>query len=102
MIREDVLQQFGQLGGLRGGDGDDPVADAGVELGRSGQAFRRDAADHLGRVAQLVVGPTGIDALGRKGDVEVVADPQFGFLLGQDVANQEKLPDWRVGEQFHR
>jgi Zn-dependent M28 family amino/carboxypeptidase len=27
---------------------------------------------------------------------------QFGFLLGQDIANQEKLPDWRPGDQFHR
>jgi hypothetical protein len=26
----------------------------------------------------------------------------FGFLLGMDVANQEKLPDWRPGDQFHR
>ena len=26
----------------------------------------------------------------------------FGFLLGRDVANQEKLPDWRPGDQFHR
>jgi Zn-dependent M28 family amino/carboxypeptidase len=27
---------------------------------------------------------------------------QFGFLLGQDIANQSKLPDWRPGDQFHR
>ena len=27
---------------------------------------------------------------------------QFGFLLGLDVANQDRLPDWRPGEQFHR
>ncbi len=27
---------------------------------------------------------------------------QFGYLLGLDVANQERLPDWRPGEQFHR
>jgi hypothetical protein len=27
---------------------------------------------------------------------------EYGFLLGQDVANQEKLPDWRPGDQFHR
>jgi Zn-dependent M28 family amino/carboxypeptidase len=27
---------------------------------------------------------------------------QYGFLLGQDVANQDKLPDWRPGDQFHR
>ena len=24
------------------------------------------------------------------------------ILLGQDIANQEKLPDWRPGDQFHR
>jgi Zn-dependent M28 family amino/carboxypeptidase len=27
---------------------------------------------------------------------------EFGFLLARDIANQEKLPDWRPGEQFHR
>jgi Zn-dependent M28 family amino/carboxypeptidase len=27
---------------------------------------------------------------------------QFGFLLGVDIANQDKLPDWRAGDQFHR
>ena len=27
---------------------------------------------------------------------------QYAFLLGQDIANQERLPDWRPGDQFHR
>jgi Zn-dependent M28 family amino/carboxypeptidase len=27
---------------------------------------------------------------------------QFGMLLGIEVANQEKLVDWRPGDQFHR
>ncbi|MBZ5725098.1 MAG: M28 family peptidase [Acidobacteriia bacterium] len=27
---------------------------------------------------------------------------EYGFLLGKDIANQEKLPDWRPGDQFHR
>jgi Zn-dependent M28 family amino/carboxypeptidase len=27
---------------------------------------------------------------------------EFGLLLGIDVANQDKLPDWRAGSQFHR
>ena len=27
---------------------------------------------------------------------------EYGFLLGRDVANQDKLPDWRAGDQFHR
>lgn len=27
---------------------------------------------------------------------------EFGFLLGQDVANQERLADWRAGDSFHR
>ncbi len=26
----------------------------------------------------------------------------FGFLLGQDIANQDALPDWVPGDQFHR
>jgi Zn-dependent M28 family amino/carboxypeptidase len=32
--------------------------------------------------------------------LEQAAD--FGMLLGIDVANQEKLVDWRPGDQFHR
>jgi Zn-dependent M28 family amino/carboxypeptidase len=27
---------------------------------------------------------------------------EFGFLLGVDIANLDKLPDWRAGDQFHR
>jgi hypothetical protein len=27
---------------------------------------------------------------------------QFGYLLGFDIANQDRLPDWRAGEPFHR
>ncbi len=27
---------------------------------------------------------------------------EFGMLLGIDIANQETLPDWRPGDQFHR
>jgi hypothetical protein len=27
---------------------------------------------------------------------------QLGYLLGLDIANQDKLPDWRPGEPFHR
>jgi hypothetical protein len=27
---------------------------------------------------------------------------EFGFLLGQEVANQPELPDWRPGDAFHR
>ncbi len=27
---------------------------------------------------------------------------EFGYLLGKDVANQQRLPDWRAGQQFHR
>jgi Zn-dependent M28 family amino/carboxypeptidase len=27
---------------------------------------------------------------------------EFGFVLGMDVANQQKLPDWKAGDQFHR
>ena len=27
---------------------------------------------------------------------------EYGFILGRDIANQEKLPDWRPGDQFHR
>jgi len=27
---------------------------------------------------------------------------QFGLVLGTDIANQEKLPGWKPGDQFHR
>jgi Zn-dependent M28 family amino/carboxypeptidase len=27
---------------------------------------------------------------------------EYGFLLGRDIANQDKMPDWRPGDQFHR
>ena len=27
---------------------------------------------------------------------------QYAFLLGRDIANQDRLPDWRPGDQFHR
>lgn len=27
---------------------------------------------------------------------------EYGFLMARDIANQEKLPGWRPGDQFHR
>jgi Zn-dependent M28 family amino/carboxypeptidase len=27
---------------------------------------------------------------------------EYGFLLGKDIANQDKLPDWEPGQEFHR
>jgi Zn-dependent M28 family amino/carboxypeptidase len=27
---------------------------------------------------------------------------EYGFILGTEIANQDKLPDWRPGDQFHR
>jgi Zn-dependent M28 family amino/carboxypeptidase len=27
---------------------------------------------------------------------------EYGFLLGKDIANQDKLPDWKPGGPFHR
>jgi hypothetical protein len=27
---------------------------------------------------------------------------EYGFLLGKDIANQDKLPDWKSGQEFHR
>jgi Zn-dependent M28 family amino/carboxypeptidase len=38
-------------------------------------------------------------------DWDFTADAQaaeFGFILGSDIANQDKLPDWRPGDQFRR
>jgi Zn-dependent M28 family amino/carboxypeptidase len=27
---------------------------------------------------------------------------EYGLLLGKDIGNQDKLPDWRPGDAFHR
>jgi Zn-dependent M28 family amino/carboxypeptidase len=27
---------------------------------------------------------------------------EYGLLLGKDIANQDKLPDWQQGQEFHR
>jgi Zn-dependent M28 family amino/carboxypeptidase len=27
---------------------------------------------------------------------------EYGFLLGKDIANQDRLPDWKAGQPFHR
>jgi Zn-dependent M28 family amino/carboxypeptidase len=27
---------------------------------------------------------------------------EFGYILGRDIANQDKLADWRPGDAFHR
>jgi hypothetical protein len=27
---------------------------------------------------------------------------EYGFLLGKEIANQDKLPDWLPGDQFRR
>jgi len=27
---------------------------------------------------------------------------EYGLLLGREIANQDRLPDWRPGDQFHR
>jgi Zn-dependent M28 family amino/carboxypeptidase len=32
----------------------------------------------------------------------LVQAAQFGFILGTEIADQEKLPDWRAGQAFHR
>ena len=77
---EDVLEQLRELGDLGGGDRHDVVADAPVELDGAVGARRREAADDLRRVAQRVVGAAGVDALGREGEVEVLAGAQAGLL----------------------
>ena len=55
-----------------------------VQLGRAVGALRRHPADDLRRVAQRVVGPPRVDALGREGDVEPVADSQAAVLEQRD------------------
>ena len=58
---EDVLEQLAQLRRLGGGDRDDLVADDLVELDRAPQAFGRQPADDLRRVAQREVGASRVD-----------------------------------------
>ena len=56
------------------------VAHPAVQRRGAVGALAGHPADHLRRVAQRVVGPPGIDALGRERDVQVVADAQPGLL----------------------
>src|SRR5690606_22881403 len=80
-----VLQQLGHLGLAGAADGDDLLDEAPVEGGRPVAAGGGVAADHLGGVAQAVLGVARVDALGREGQVEPLAGGQPGrFEQGTD------------------
>jgi hypothetical protein len=92
---EDVLEQLCHLGRLGRGDALDVLANAPVELGRTVGAGLGDAADHLRRVVQRVVGPARVDALGGERDVDVRTDLQRRVALNR--RHQQLARGARVG-----
>ena len=83
---EDVLQQLGHLRHLGGGDADDVVGDHAVQRLRAIAARGGEAADDLRGVAQRVVRPAGVDALGREGEVEIAPRGQARLLQQRQQA----------------
>jgi hypothetical protein len=70
---EDVLEQLGELGGVRVRDLDDPVADLDVELDRMAGAGLGQAPDDLRRRPDREVRPSRVDPLRGEGEVEIPA-----------------------------
>ncbi|MBZ5582291.1 MAG: M28 family peptidase [Acidobacteriia bacterium] len=58
------------------------------------QAFQEYNAKHYHQPSDEFQNDWDFTALQQAADV--------GFLLGLDIANQDKLPGWRPGDQFHR
>jgi hypothetical protein len=75
-----LTEQLGQLGGLGRRDADDVVADDSVDLFGPVAAGLGQAADDLWRRPQGVVGPAGVDAFGREGEMEVTPGGEAGLL----------------------
>ena len=77
---ECVLEQLGQFGGLRRGDGHDLVDDSLVEGDREVAARLGHPAHDLGGVRERVGRVAGIDALGAEGEEEVLPGPEAASL----------------------
>jgi hypothetical protein len=87
---EGVLLQLGELGGL--GRGDDVQLRRGrrEHLGRGDRARLADAAEHARHGRLLPQRVTGVDALRREGDVDVLADGEAALLerIDEQVARR--------------
>jgi Zn-dependent M28 family amino/carboxypeptidase len=67
---------------------------AGKAAGFGEQAYREFNSKHYHQPSDEFQEDWDFTALGQAAE--------YGLLIGQDVANQDKLPDWRPGDAFHR
>ena len=67
---------------------------AGKPAGFGRQAYEEYNSKHYHRPSDEFQESWDFTALGQAAE--------YGFLLGKDIANQDRLPDWKPGEQFHR
>jgi len=58
--------------------------------------------EDVGRVQQPALPPALGRIPGGLGFTAVQQAAEYGFALGLEIANQDKLPDWRPRDQFHR
>ena len=107
-VAEDVLEQLGQLGGVRRGDLDDLLlmfrsraAARAVRLGGRAADEARHALAGAGRIAR-------VDPLGREGEVEVAAGDEPGLLerlaerTGRRARERRRLEDRPAGPRAGR
>jgi Zn-dependent M28 family amino/carboxypeptidase len=67
---------------------------AGKPAGFGEQAYQEYNSKHYHQPSDEFQSDWDFTALGQAAE--------YGFLLGKDIANQDKLPDWRPGDAFHR
>ena len=67
---------------------------AGKPPGFGEQAYQEYNSKHYHQPSDEFQSDWDFTALGQAAE--------YGFLLGKDIANQDKLPDWRPGDAFHR
>jgi Zn-dependent M28 family amino/carboxypeptidase len=66
----------------------------GKPAGFGEQAYREYNSKHYHQPSDEFQSDWDFTALGQAAE--------YGLLLGKDIANQDKLPDWRPGDAFHR
>jgi Zn-dependent M28 family amino/carboxypeptidase len=67
---------------------------AGKPAGFGEQAYREYNSKHYHQPSDEFQSDWDFTALGQAAE--------YGLLLGEDIANQDRLPDWRPGDAFHR
>jgi hypothetical protein len=67
---------------------------AGKEAGFGERAYQEFNSKHYHQPSDEFQSDWDFTALGQAGE--------YGWLLGMEIANQDKLPDWRPGDAFHR